>query len=77
MKAIQVMFGEALLARLDHCDEVRRDGRSAVLRRAAAEFLRRREQAAIAAQYRTAYAGVADLERELAGWDEQGSWPAN
>ena len=31
MKAIQVMFDETLLARLDASEEVRREGRSAVL----------------------------------------------
>ena len=36
MKAIQVMFDETLLKRLDADAEVRKVGRSAVLRRAAA-----------------------------------------
>jgi metal-responsive CopG/Arc/MetJ family transcriptional regulator len=34
MKAIQVTFDERLLCQFDADDEVRRDGRSAVLRRA-------------------------------------------
>ena len=71
------MFDEALLAQLDRCDEVRREGRSAVLRRAAAEFLRHRQRAAIADQYRRAYAEVSELDGELVGWDEEGSWPAS
>ena len=55
MKSIRVMFDEALLARLDASEEVRREGRSAVLRRAAEEFLHRRQQEMIAKQYREAY----------------------
>ena len=74
MKAIQVMFDEALLARLDASEEVRREGRSAVLRRAAAEFLQRRQRQVIAEQYRAAYADGRGAE-ELAGWSEEGSWP--
>lgn len=75
MKAIQVMFEETLLARLDASEEVRRDGRSAVLRRAAAEFLQRRQRQLIADQYREAYAEGFDADEKLAGWSEEGSWP--
>ena len=74
MKPIQVMFDEALLARLDACEEVRREGRSAILRRAAAEFLQRRQRRMLAEQYRDAYAGGHGGD-ELAGWSEEGSWP--
>lgn len=74
MKPIQVMFDEALLARLDASEEVRREGRSAILRRAAAEFLQRRQRHLIAEQYRAAYAGGRRGE-DLAGWSEEGSWP--
>jgi metal-responsive CopG/Arc/MetJ family transcriptional regulator len=74
MKAIQVTLDEALLARLDADAEVRRDGRSAVLRRAADEYLRRRRKRAIAEQYTKAYSegGLAD---EFAGWEQEGTWP--
>ncbi|MDE0449106.1 MAG: hypothetical protein OXH96_20760 [Spirochaetaceae bacterium] len=77
MKPIQVMFDEALLARLDASEEVRREGRSAILRRAAVEFLQRRQRHLIAEQYRTAYAGGlrGGGGEELAGWGEEGSWP--
>ena len=71
------MFDEALLARLDASEEVRREGRSAVLRRAAAEFLQRRQRHLIAEQYRAAYAGGRGGVggKELDGWSEEGSWP--
>lgn len=75
MKAVQVMFDEKLLARLDASEEVRREGRSAVLRRAAAEFLQRRRRQMIADQYRDAYASGFDTDEELFGWSEEGSWP--
>ena len=44
MKPIQVMFDEKLLAHLDADDEVRKDGRSAVMRRAVADYLRRKHR---------------------------------
>ena len=80
MKAIQVMFDERLLERLDATTEVRREGRSAVLRRAAEEYLRRRRRSAIAEGYRAAYGddqGPADgLGDDFAGWEDEGAWPA-
>lgn len=75
MKPIQVMFDEELLDRLDEDDEVKERGRSAVLREAAAEYLRRRREERIAREYREAYGDGADLDRELEGWDEEGVWP--
>ncbi len=74
MKAIQVMLDEDLVARLDESAEVRAEGRSAVLRRAAVEYLDRRRREAIADQYRKAYSGAAGLGDEFAGWEDQGSW---
>ena len=75
MKAIQVMLDEDLLARLDASAEVREEGRSAVLRRAAAEYLDRRRREAIADQYRQAYSAGAGLGEEFEGWEDQGVWP--
>lgn len=75
MKPIQVLFDEALLGRLDADEEVRRLGRSAVLRRAAAEYLRRRRSRRIAEQYRRAYAKQSGLGDEFAGWEDEGAWP--
>ena len=65
-----------LLARLDRDDEVQRDGRSAVLRRAADLYLRQRRAGSISAAYRRAYTGDAGLDREFAGWEQEGVWPA-
>jgi len=73
MKAIQVTLDEPLLSALDADDEVRRDGRSAVLRRAAAEYLRRKQRQSIADAYRRGYGGAPDAE--LVDWTDQGTWP--
>jgi len=75
MKAVQVLFDEPLLRRLDADDEVRELGRSAVLRRAAAEYLRKRRIKKVSEQYRKAYAKAGGLSDEFAGWESQGTWP--
>ena len=76
MKAIQITFDEDLLARLDRDDEVQRDGRSAVLRRAADLYLRQRQDDAISSAYRRAYGDGGGLGAEFAGWQKEGAWPA-
>ncbi|HTO88938.1 MAG TPA: ribbon-helix-helix domain-containing protein [Thermoanaerobaculia bacterium] len=76
MKPIQILIDEPLLKRLDSDDEVRRVGRSAVLRRAAAEYLRRSRLKRVSEAYRRAYAVKDGLGEEFAGWEDEGSWPA-
>ncbi len=76
MKAIQITFDEELLAALDASEEVRRKGRSAVLRRAAAEYLARRRRDEIAEGYARAYGAEPGLGEEYAGWETEGRWPA-
>lgn len=73
MKAIQIMMDEGLLRRLDADPDVQREGRSAVLRRAADEWLRRRREAEIAAAYRRGYAEHPPDEFEH--WGDAGTWP--
>lgn len=75
MKAIQVTFDEALLARLDRHALVRERSRSAVLRDAAAAFLKREEAEEIDRKYREGYADDSGLDRELKEWSAQGVWP--
>ena len=75
MKAIQITLDAALLARLDADEEVKRDGRSAVLRRAADLYLRQRTAREVAAAYRRAYADERSLGTEFGGWEREGAWP--
>ena len=75
MKAIQVSFDEELLRRLDADQEVRRDGRSAVLRRAAADYLRRKRRSQIAQAYQRGYGEPGDPASEFEGWEDEGVWP--
>ena len=69
------MLDEALLRRLDADEEVRRFGRSAVLRRAAIAYLRRSRSRRIAEAYRQAYEGNPGLGEEFGGWEDEGAWP--
>jgi metal-responsive CopG/Arc/MetJ family transcriptional regulator len=75
MKPIQVLFDESLLQALDADEEVKRRGRSAVLRRAAAEYLRQSRARRIAARYRKAYGGDVPVAEEFEGWESEGMWP--
>ena len=70
------MFDEALLRRLDADEEVRQSGRSAVMRKAVAEYLRKRRVTRTAEAYKQAYGSQrAALDRELTGWPDEGAWP--
>ena len=73
MKPIQITFDQRLLAELDADPEVKRDGRSLVLRRAAFEYLRRKRRSAIAEAYRHAYGEKG--AQEFRNWAGEGSWP--
>jgi metal-responsive CopG/Arc/MetJ family transcriptional regulator len=76
MKAIQVMFDERLLRELGRDAEVKRDGRSAVLRRAAADYLRRKRREGIRQAYERAYGPTAGKTADdFAGWSKEASWP--
>lgn len=76
MKAVQVMLDERLLTELDATKEVREEGRSAVLRRALAAYLRRRRRESIADGYERAYLDEDGLGTKWDSWEEQGVWPA-
>jgi hypothetical protein len=73
MKAVQVLL--ELLRDLGRDAEVKRDGRSAVLRRAAAEYLRKKRRAGIREAYERAYGRAKTGADDFAGWTEEGSWP--
>jgi metal-responsive CopG/Arc/MetJ family transcriptional regulator len=74
MKAIQITFDERLLGKLDNDEEVKREGRSAVIRRAVAAYLRTKQRATIADAYRRAY-GKRPAESDLGKWAGEGVWP--
>jgi metal-responsive CopG/Arc/MetJ family transcriptional regulator len=75
MKTIQITMDEELLSQLDRDEETQRSGRSAVLRRAVAEYLKRRSQQTIADSYRRAYSKDPGLGPEFEGWEDEGQWP--
>jgi metal-responsive CopG/Arc/MetJ family transcriptional regulator len=76
MKPIQVLIDQPLLRQLDADPEVKQVGRSEVLRRAAAAYLRRSRTRRIAEAYAKAYERGAGLAEEWAGWEDEGTWPA-
>jgi metal-responsive CopG/Arc/MetJ family transcriptional regulator len=75
MKTIQITVDEGLLAKLDAHEETKRDGRSAVFRRAAAEYLKHRRRESIAQRYREGYSKQRGLGTEFKGWENEGEWP--
>ncbi len=74
MKAIQITFDEGLLETLDRDEEVQRNGRSAVIRRAVTDYLRKKHREAIAEAYQRGY-GKHPTDSDLNGWADQGTWP--
>ena len=75
MKAIQITLDEALLERLDAHPTVKEQGRSAVLREAAAAYLARKDAEDIAHRYRAGYGDAAGVDADLEGWADEGAWP--
>ncbi|HLE69674.1 MAG TPA: hypothetical protein VJH87_08335 [Vicinamibacteria bacterium] len=74
MRPVQGMFDERLLTKLDADEDVRKVGRSAVLRRIVGEYLRGKRESAIDARYRKGYADGTGLGPEFDGWEEEGVW---
>ncbi len=75
MKAIQFMIDERLLARVDADPQVKREGRSAVLRRALEEYLQRKREREIAESYRREYGRKPVKPEENLGPWEDPPWP--
>ena len=70
MRAIQITFDEGLLETLDRDEEVQRSGRSAVIRRAVTDYLRKKQREAIAEAYQRGY-GKHPADSDLDGWADQ------
>jgi metal-responsive CopG/Arc/MetJ family transcriptional regulator len=73
MKAIRLSFDEALLGQLDADSEVRKVGRSEVMRRAVAAYLRRRRAETLRVAYALAYGDRKGLRDDFAGWSDEGT----
>ncbi len=56
-------------------EEVREEGRSAVLQRAEAQYLRNRRRRLISEQYRQGYGANPVVEDKLTGLEEEEAWP--
>ena len=74
MKAIHIIFDEQLLETLDRDEEVRRHGRSAVIRRAVAGYLRKKRRDAIAETYQRGYSEH-PADSDLGSWTDRATWP--
>jgi metal-responsive CopG/Arc/MetJ family transcriptional regulator len=75
MKAVQFTIDESLLKRIDRDPEVKAHGRSAFLRHAAEEYLRRRARRQIRDAYKRGYREQPPGADELS-WPVP-SWPAD
>lgn len=74
MKAIQITVDERLLAQLDDDAEVKREGRSAVIRRALTEYLSKKHRSAVATAYQRGYKKY-PATVDFVGWSDEGVWP--
>jgi predicted transcriptional regulator len=75
MKKIRITVDDELLRQLDATEEVARDGRSALFRRAAAEYLRQRREVEIDAQYAKAYGALPPQPGEFDVGHDKRAWP--
>ena len=74
MKAIHISFDERLLETLDRDEEVKQNGRSAVIRWAVADYLRKKHRESLAQAYQRGY-GEHPADSDLGGWTDRGTWP--
>ena len=74
-RVIQVTMDEDLLRKLDSDPEVKKNGRSVVLRRAAAMYLRRSRRQATDDEYRRAYGEHPVSRDELGPFHVEPIWP--
>lgn len=68
MKPVHILIDEELLAVLDDDEEVRRSGRSKVLRGLVAAYLESKRELRLDEEYRRGYANGSRINEELDGW---------
>ncbi len=73
MKPVKILIDEELLADLDRDEDVRRSGRSKVLRGLVAAYLEGKREARLDAQYQQGYGDNLRGSKELEGWAEEGA----
>ena len=74
MKAVQVVLEAELLVRADEAASRAGTNRSALIRDALREHLRRLRIMGLEEQDRLGYEHAPDLEDDLAGWEAAASW---
>jgi metal-responsive CopG/Arc/MetJ family transcriptional regulator len=75
METIQVVLDAKLLRAADRAARRTKLNRSALIRDALREHLRRMEMRALEEQERAAYARLPQNENELLAWDPEAVWP--
>lgn len=75
METIQVVLDAKLLRAADRAARRTKLNRSALIRDALREHLRRLEIQALEEQERAAYARLPQAESELLSWDPEAVWP--
>ena len=75
MKAIQITVDEKLLRGVDRDPEVKKHGRSALIRRLLQEHLRRRREKEIDDAYERGYSKHPPTQDELGPWPDVQAWP--
>jgi metal-responsive CopG/Arc/MetJ family transcriptional regulator len=75
METIQVVLDSELLRATDHAARRARVNRSAVVRRALREHLKRLETGELEARDRRGYQQRPDSRAEIAAWERVAAWP--
>ena len=75
METIQVVLGSTLLRATNGAARRARVNRSALVREALREYLKRLETRELEARDRTGYGEHPDVSTEAAGWERVATWP--
>lgn len=75
MKTIQIVLDEPLLQAADKVVRRQRTNRSALIREALREHLKRSRIRELEGQEREAYLRQPDTDDDLVGWEQVAAWP--